>query len=173
MDLSSIKSYQRTIASVQVPILHFLETGFWNPYALPSYEEHDISEQQVRRKCRQIARELKRPFIQCYASLSWHDAVPTGEVSQWGNPVIEHVKRDTPKFSMGYVEMPKQKRLAPLMAALSLLPKAGEKGNDSIGWQAEAATLWQFRISDEKAWTKIYDFLLNDPDCRKARGLTS
>jgi hypothetical protein len=166
MELANLKSYQRTIASVQLPLLHFVETGFWNPYALPDWTENDIGDTFVRRATRHVAKELKRPFIQCYAILGnkEYDAV-TGKYV----PVPE------PRFTSAFIEVPRRKYLMPLVAPLLLAAGESEplwqRNMDRPVWQSSCATLWQFRFGNRTLWDEYYAFVLNDPDCRKARKL--
>lgn len=171
MDLASIKSYQRTMASVQLPIFHFLETGFWDPHSVPGWQEFDISEQQVRRACRQVATELKRPFIRCGTNVEYFHYVPdtTKPRDGWGNYPHKRVEFDKPRFSNGFIEVPKRKYLVGHIAPLTLA--ASKDGH--IVLDRSGATLWSFYVRDQKLWDDYYQFVLNDPDCRKARKLTS
>lgn len=176
MELASIKAYQRTIASVDLPLKHFIETGFWNPFAVEGWTESDIGDTFVRRACRTVARELKRPFIQCYAGFSTTEQVPSGEKSQNGYTLYKTVPLPAPRFSYGFVEIPKQKRLVPLVAPLLLLPNRydimGKGLNSAAAYTSHLTTLWQVRIQDQELWNQYYDFVLNDPECRAARRLT-
>lgn len=172
MELASIKSYQRTIASVELPLQHFIETGFWNPYTVEGWTESDIGDTFVRRACRSVARELKRPFIQCYPFFKTTERIQNGSLTAHGNPLYDWVTLPTPVFSYGFVEIPKRKRLAPLAAPLLLLPERYH-GDGSMGFLQHRETLWQARITNEELWNDYYNFVLNDADCRKARRLTS
>jgi hypothetical protein len=172
MDLAKIKSYQRTIASVDLPLRHFIETGFWNPRVVEGWNESDIGDSLVRSACRKVAKELKRPFIQCYSSFVSYESYDTGETSQNGYAVYNRRPLPEPRFEAGYVEMPKRKHLAPLVAPL-LLAAGGKVTLRDAVWDRTSATLWAFLIRDREFWDSYYDFVLNDPECRRARRLTS
>jgi len=158
MEQFASKVMARTIASVQLPMEHFLKTGFWDPFSSGTFEEFDISEPQVRRACRQMSVELKRPFITCHSQFSTHElqTSPTGDL--W-------VKRDTPLWSYGIVQVPKKAYLNVLVAPLMLAENNAQVRDQS------GTTFWNFIVSDRDVWDKFYDYLLNDPDCRKARRL--
>lgn len=150
------KVFDRVVASVQAPLQHFIETGFWNPYALEGWEEGDIAEHGVRGSCRVMSKELKRPFIRAHPVIS---------STQWdGEKWVRHPK---PIFTHGLVEVPKRKYLVPLIAPLTL---AATRDSKTIR-DASGTTLWEFHIYDREAWDNYYQYLLNDPDCRRARKL--
>jgi hypothetical protein len=171
MELASIKAYQRTIASVELPLRHFIETGFWNPDSIEGWTDSDIGDTFVRRACRTVARELKRPFIQCYATFLTSESYDTGKRSENGRIIYDMRPLPAPRFNYAFVEIPKQKRLAPLAAPLLLLPERYQ-GNNTAGFTQHRTTLWQAHITSEELWNQYYDFVLNDPECRKARRLT-
>lgn len=174
--MEHIKSYQRTLDSVRLPIEHFIKTGFWDPHALDGWEENDISEQQVRNKCRQVARELKRPFIIAHPVMQFYEHRPTGKTNSYGHPSYKWTRLEQPRFSHAFVEVPKRKYLYPLVSSLLLLPQGQSRWDSGDGKAAislDYASLWQFRINDETLWRQYYDFILNDPECRAARRLTS
>lgn len=148
--------FVRTVASVQAPLQHFIETGFWNPHALDGWQEGDISDQVVRGSCRIMSKELKRPFIRAHPVISYNEYVD----GKWE-------RRDRPVFNHGLVEVPKRKYLVPLIAPLTL---ASSKDGSSIR-DRSGSTLWEFYIYDPELWDQYYEYLLNDPDCRKARKL--
>lgn len=167
MELANLKSYQRTIASVDLPLKHFIETGFWNPYVVPGWKPNDIAEQQVRGACRKVAAELKRPFIRC------HPVVAFGDWMQVDGK-YKRVQFDQPRFEFGLIEVPKRQYLSPLVAPLLLAAKpATYREATPTVTQTSSATLWEFRISDRQLWDDYYQFVLTDPECRKARKLTS
>lgn len=177
MELASIKSYQRTIASVELPLKHFIETGFWDPYSCGRYDQDaDIGDSIVRRTCRNVARELKRPFIQCFAVVRYAVRVGTGEKSQYGHDLYETVDLPEPQFEYGFVMIPKQKRLAPLATPLLLMPDVYSTRVSGVSYipahSMHSATLWRARIYNQDLWNDYYNFVLNDPECRKARKLT-
>lgn len=174
MDLANLKSYQRTIASVDLPLKHFIETGFWNPYVIEGWTENDIGDTFVRRAARHIAKELKRPFIQCHAVIQFRESYDTGKKTDDGRAIWDVRDLDTPRFRHGYVQMPKQKRLAPLVAPLFLLPeRTYPQTSQTSGEQQHTKTLWRFKVFNRELWDQYYAFALNDPDCRKARRLTA
>lgn len=151
--------FTRTVASVQAPLQHFIETGFWNPHALEGWEEGDITEHVVRGSCRIMSKELKRPFIRAHPSYSWQHQ-PVDPETNYAPPPLRI-------FRCGVVEVPKRKYLAPLIAPLTLAATSDSKTiRDASG-----ATLWEFYIYDRQLWDQYYQYLLNDPDCRKARKL--
>lgn len=146
-DLNNLSVFNRVIDSVRLPIEHFAKTGFWNPYVLPDRKGEGISGQQVRRACRAVAKEMKRPFIICHQSV------------QWSYP--------EPKLVGGFIEIPRRKYLHGHVATLLLA------GNSKFIRHVQQATLWTFRIYDVTLWNEYYDFVLNDPECRAARKLIS
>lgn len=166
MDLSASKVFSRAIDSVRVPLEHFIKTGFYDPHSLAGYEPEDIADFQTRRVCRQIAKEMKRPFIRCYGVISNYHF----NGSKWE-------KYDDPKWESGYLEVPKRKYLMPLITPLLLAApdphRWASRNKENPVWQMPCQSLWQFKIYDRELWEKYYDFVLNDPDCRKARRLTS
>lgn len=168
MDLNASKVFQRAVDSVRVPLEHFIKTGFYDPHVLGGYQPEDIADFQVRRVCRQIAKEAKRPFIRCYDVSSTYT---------YDNKVHQWVRRDTPQWEFGFIEVPKRKYLSALVAPLLLVATPGSyydaiRKNAGI-YEESSVTLWRFRVSDRELWDKYYEWVLNDPDCRKARRLTS
>jgi hypothetical protein len=166
----------RALESVQAPINHFIETGFWNPHAHnpDGYEPGDVGDTQVRKICRAVAQELKRPFIICHPTFSYGRSVP--DENRKGFYKWEPL--DKPEFAGGYVSVPKQKRLTPLVATLILASSADMSLHQRAAPKSPLAsygreTLWEFRIADKTMWDEYYGYVLNDPDCRKARRLTS
>lgn len=169
MDLSTSKVYRRVIDSVRVPLEHFVSTGLYDPFSLEGFEPEDIADFQVRRACRQLAKELKRPFIRCYNVFS---------AFQWDHNKAKWVKLEVPDWNYGYVEVPKRQYLAPLVAPLLLAaPEAGSyvevRSAQGKVLQEQCRSLWRFRIRDRPLWDSYYQFMLSDPDCRKARRLTA
>lgn len=167
MDLNASKVFSRAVDSVRIPLEHFIKTGFYDPHSLPGHEPEDIADFQVRRVCRQIAKESKRPFIRCYEvviTYRWDYG------SGW-------TKLDKPEWERGFIEMPKRHYLAPLIAPLLLAaPEAGSRYDPRTGagvHQQSLATLWSFSIFNRELWDQYYQFVLTDPECRKARRLTS
>lgn len=171
MDYTISKVANRAIASVHLPIAHFVETGLYDPNAVPGYDRADISEVQVRRVCRQVAKDLKRPFIQCYSYMQTGHHVPDG-VNAQGYPKSKYVELDAPRFASGIFYCRKAKYLAPLVAPLLLL-NDDEIARSGVGWNSSGNSFWQYQIKDHQLWTSFYEHVLNDPDCRKARGLTT
>lgn len=149
--------YNRLIASVQKPIDHFLETGFWNPYVVEGSQVCDISDSQVRSSCRELAKALKRPFIICQPTFKYDELGANGV---W-------VPLDKPVWRGGWLTVPKLKRHTPIVASFILASNEKEVRDRS------GTTLWEFAVTDHQLWTTLYDHILNDPDCRKARRLTS
>jgi hypothetical protein len=163
------KVYQRALDSLQVPIKHFMETGFWNENALPRWEAPDISYPQVRRIARQIAKEAGRPFITATETIErtrW--TADTSRPDGHGGYYMKRVKLDEPRWARAYISMPKRKFLLPLVSPLLLA--ASNEGGSPI-YDRSGATLWEFTINDHSFWVGYYDFILTDPDCRKARKL--
>lgn len=167
------KIYARTLASLQVPFDHFLKTGFFDVYTVEGYETADIPEQIVRGRIRRMAKELKRPFIRC------HPVIGFGEwrkVIESDGEQYKYFKHDEARFEWGFVEMPKRKYLMPLIAPLLLAAPEAEfryhTDDSKPVQQYHSQSLWEFKIFDRQFWNQYYDFVLNDPDCRKARGLT-
>lgn len=157
-DLNNLSAFNRVIDSVRLPIEHFAKTGFWNPYVLPNYKDEDISDQQVRRACRAVAKEMKRPFIVCHPVIKRSYRDP--ETWQWHD-------YPEPKLAGGYIELPKRKYLHGHVATLLLT------GNSEFIRHGGMASLWSIRVNDATLWNEYYDFVLNDPECRAARKLTS
>lgn len=169
MDLNASKVFQRAVDSVRVPLEHFIKTGFYDPHVLGGYEPEDIADFQVRRVCRQIAKEGKRPFIRCHDVKSNYT---------WDNTTSRYVQRDIPEWEFGYVEVPKRKYLSVLVAPLLLTSPAKSGYYDALRsnspvYEEQCESLWRLRVRDRELWDKYYDFVLNDPDCRKVRRLTS
>lgn len=162
-------TFNRAIDSVRLPLEHFLETGFWNPYACPGWTRNNVSDVQVRRICRHVATENKRPFIQCYASMTLWEYVDdlANPFPNGGGYYKKRVEIPKPKFSVGIISAPNRQHLAPLVAPLLLTEGSAKVQNHS------STGLWQFYVHDEELWNSYYDFVLNDPACRKARKLTS
>ena len=156
--LTNSRAFNRIIDSVRVPIEHFDKTGFWDPHALPDYQSEDISEVQVRRACRSLATEQKRPFIVCHHTLVRR---------AWDQQTYKWIALEEPIREGGYIEMPKKKYLHGHVSTLLLVD------NNKIVQSHHRQTLWMFRIHDNTLWNEYYDFILNDPDCRAARRLTS
>lgn len=158
MEQLTSKVMARTIASVQLPMEHFFKTGFWDPFSSGTFELCDISEPQVRRACRQMAAELKRPFIACHSQYSTHELQSLPDKNVW-------VKRDNPIWNYGIIQVPRKAYLNVLVTPLMLAENNAEVRDQS------GTTYWSFVVSDRNVWDKFYDYLLNDPDCRKARRL--
>lgn len=167
-----ISSFQRTIDSVRLPLEHFIKTGFWDPYILLGYTASDISDVQVRKACRLAAQEVKRPFVQCYAVFQRGEWQNQG--SQNGYKWVDYPE---PKWVNGFVEMPKRRYLSPLVAPLLLAAPDETTFYSRYGKppaqvvRNQSRTLWSFRVFDRALWDEYYAFVLNDPDCRKARRL--
>lgn len=160
------KVYAKAIQCLSGPVDHFIETGFYNLASAGEYGDGWISEPQVRRICREIAKEQKRPFIQAseyYATNGYDQAAR------------KPYKLDKPIWNNAWIEMPKRKYLLPL--ATPLLLASGD--NDTTYKPGDAImpyrqeTIWSWRIVDKSFWDEYYNFILNDPDCRRARKLTS
>ncbi len=147
--------FTRAVDSVRIPLEHFLKTGFWDPTSLEDWQPADMSYSQTRRACRQMAKELKRPFIRC------HDRYSNYRF----DANVGWVRLDTSEWECGYVEMPKRKKYMPLAAPL-LLAANSKSVQDRSG-----TTLWEFQVHDRQLWDDFYPYLLNDPVCRAARGL--
>lgn len=157
-DLNNLSAFNRVVDSVRLPIEHFVKTGFWNPNVLPDRKSEDISDQQVRRACRTVAKEMKRPFIVCHPTVQWSYRDPdTGLMVEYPEPRVVG----------GFIEVPRRKYLHGHVATLLLA------GNSKLIRHVQQATLWAFRIYDVTLWNEYYDFVLNDPECRAARKLTS
>jgi len=169
MDLNTSKVFNRAIDSVRLPLERFMATGFYDPFTLNGYEPEDIAAFQVRRACRKLAKEQKRPFIRCHVVETTY---------QWDHNAAKWVKLAKPGWEFGYVEVPKRKYLAPLVAPLLLaapdeiVPQGTVLAKAPV-IQVASKSLWIFHIRDYEFWTKYYDFILNNPDCRKARRLTA
>jgi hypothetical protein len=166
--MEHIKSYQRTMDSVRLPLQHLIETGFWNPCIVPYGGEASIGDNSLRPAAREIAKELKRPFIRCYAHIT--DRI-------WDNASRQYVSLPGPVFGEGYVEVPKRKYLMPLVAPLLLAANevTYRYRHDTTKpvYNISCNSLWQFTVCNETFWNEYYEFVLNDPVCRKARKLPS
>lgn len=157
-DLNNLTAFNRVVDSVRLPIEHFVKTGFWNPNVLPNYKNEDISDQQVRHACRAVAKAMKRPFIICYPALRWAYRDPDTGL---------RVEYPEPRVVGGYIEVPRRKYLLGHVATLLLTD------NSEFIRHGGMASLWSIRINDVTLWNEYYDFVLNDPECRAARKLTS
>lgn len=165
MDNAFPKAFARVLDSVRLPLQHFLDTGFWNPNALPGYASIGIAETQVRSSCRLAAKEMKRPFIICgteYRSGSHKEGFDTG-----GKRTLTWVPHPEPVFSRGFIQVPKRKYLVNHIASLTLA------GDNRMICDRCTPTLWEFTVHDKALWDEYYAYVLNDPACRKARKLTS
>ncbi len=143
-------TYDEIMAGVSLPLLHFLETGFWNPRA-GNYQGH-IGLDQVRSACREMARSMKRPFIQAYSFHGYEEP---------GNP------NSGLAWRYGILEVPKLKRHTPIVQQFILV------ADSAVVYDRSSATLWGFQVTDHRLWEQLYQYILNDPECRKARRLTS
>jgi hypothetical protein len=145
------------LASVQEPIQHFIDTGlFVEPrYQLIEGVDASVGMTQVRRICRHVAGELRRPFIVISDISTMHERVN----GSW-------VTLDEPVWSHAHITMPRRKYLVPLMAPLVLGDKTKEI---QTNWDTPNTSLWTAVIRDRSIWTEYYDRLLNDPDMRRAR----
>jgi hypothetical protein len=165
-------TYDRIIASVQEPLDHFVKTGFWKPNT--HWKAEDVGGNQVRKACRELARSMKRPFIQCYDRSSMGEWVQTNAA---GQPYMSKwMDYKTPVWSFGYFEAPIQKRLLPLVAPLMLgSVKQGRYRSATAHKVSDNSleTVWRFHIYDQEIWNGYYSFVLDDPDCRRARNFTS
>lgn len=151
-------AYAAVLDSVKKPLDHFITTGLYEPYRpVPGAGLNDLtlSESIVRSSIRGMAAKMRRPFIQAYVVRhhgSWKN-------NKW-SPL------EAPIFSHGYFYAPKQKKLQVMLTPLQL-------GKDSpLIKDTSMATVWEFGVHDETLWNDFYQLILNDPDCRKARGLT-
>lgn len=162
MNQSTPAMFNRIVDSVRLPLQHFLDTGFWDYSTKGELHKGMIGDTQVRSSCRDLAKNLKRPFIVCEKHMSYgeHSPSPSGGY-KW-------VYYTEPKFREGFIEVPKKKYLHSHVAPLML---AAEK--DTVVIDRSIQTLWQFHIRDEALWDQYYQYVLNDPDLRKARKLTS
>lgn len=159
------KTFDRIIDSVKLPIEHFARTGFWDPYAIEGYQPEDISDTIVRSACRKVAKGQKRPFIKLFKHM---------RRQQWTQN--RYVTYPDPVFTMGIVSVPKRKKLlsivTPLLLAAPEPTKRYQPNRQASVVQFELASLWEFQVYDESFWDGYYAYALNDPECRKARGLT-
>lgn len=159
------KRFTRVLDSVRVPIQHFIDTGIYDENVIASRDwSLDISQVQVRKACRKVASELKRPFIQMSETMAREARV--------ADPTKPHgynwVPLPEPRFARAHVSIPRRKYLVVLATPLILSANrdVGAKVYDRI-----TPSLWNFTIFDQQIWTEYRDFIMNDPDCRAARKL--
>jgi hypothetical protein len=162
------KIFERTLDSVRLPIQHFIDTGIFDLGVLgESNWNADISFVQVRRACRKVAAELKRPFIQMESYTRYIDhsysTLPDGTTE------YTSVKLDKPRWVSATVTIPKRKYLVGHISPLTLA--AGDLG--SACYARPTPSLWHFTITDYSLFKEYEKYILTDPACRKARKLTS
>lgn len=159
------KHFTRVLDSVRIPIQHFIDTGIYDENANGKHNwSLDVSPSQVRRACRRVATELKRPFIQMSETMQTEARVedPTSSYGHKWESLPE------PRWARAHVSIPRRKYLAVLATPLILAANrdVGAKVYDRI-----IPSLWNFIIYDRQIWDDYYAFVMNDPVCRAARKL--
>lgn len=173
------KVLDSALDSVRLPIEHFIATGFYDAMYLREQGPGDMPEFVVRSAVRAVAKELKRPFIRLHEVWSRSTSCRNPKTGEW-----EYKKYDAPEWHGGYFEVPKRKRLAPLVAPFLLVEPTDRWTGKVNTWQPiakdehpaisahEYTTLWAFSIRDKAMWDQFYHDLMHDPQLRRARGLT-
>ena len=163
-------SFTRVLDSVRVPIQHFIDTGIYDENASGKHDwSLDVSPSQVRRACRKVASELKRPFIQMSEQIDRYRYVP--DMTQPNSRGGYNSKREDlsePRWARTYVSIPKRKYLTVLVSPLLL---AGSREHDAPVYDRSTPSLWNFTIFDHQFWLEYQSFVLHDPACRAARKL--
>jgi len=143
------RTLQLAIHTIEEPVRRFIETGLFDErtwaYTDPKAAalRCDVSNVQVRRIARAVAKELNRPFI----------------------VASEIVNRDG-QWIAAEIQMPKRKYLMPLVSPLLLASEA----KAGPVYCRHKSTLWSFRINDQTLWNE-YRAALDRPEMRAARKL--
>jgi len=164
------KRFTRVLDSVRVPIQHFIDTGIFDDNCLGAVDwSLDISPSQVRRACRKVASELKRPFIQMSEQIDRYHHVPDEtKPNPYGGYYSKLVELPEPRWARAYLSIPKRKYLTVLASPLLL---AGSREHDAPVYDRSTPGLWNFTIFDHQFWLEYQSFILHDPACRAARKL--
>jgi hypothetical protein len=189
------KVLDNALLTVAAPVLRFIETGIHEAsFTVDDPAEREgvwaegaISSQQTTRVVREVARELKRPFVAMYAFRdrwsykSQHSMAGTTYYS-YGKPWrgYQDIKQlPKPVFSHAYVRVPRRKYAFPLVAPLLLAapetPKyAPTTVRNKPGYKPptvtnySGATYWRFQIYNEEMWDS-YRASMDRPEMREAR----
>jgi len=163
-------SFDRVLDSVRIPIQHFIDTGIFDDSCLGAGDwSLDISLSQVRRACRKVASDLKRPFIQMSESIDRYHYVPDEtRPDSYGGYYPKRVELPEPRWVRAYISIPKRKYLTVLASPLIL---AGSRKYVAPVYDRSSPGLWNFTISDHQFWLEYQSFVMYDPACRAARKL--
>lgn len=155
------KTLSAVFAFIQKPIDDMIATGLFHE---PAWEDQMVSTVQIRKVARDVAKELKRPFVQGgeYFSNGTHKRDADGK--------YEWIAYDTPQWSKAYITIPKRAYLCPLIAPLELSAVSHYKVGSipSIIISRHASTYWHYDIMSHEIWTDYYEALQTRPEMRKA-----
>ena len=155
------KTLSAAFAFIQKPIDDMIATGLFHE---PKSEDGMITGPQIRKVARDVAKEMKRPFVQGgeYFSNGTHVRDADGKF-QWR-------AYDTPQWSKAYIIVPRRAYLCPLIAPLELsavsVYRIGNTPATIISRHGH--TYWQFDIMSREIWTDYYEALQTRPEMRKA-----
>jgi hypothetical protein len=189
------KTLDNALSTVAAPALRFIETGIHEEsWTVDDPDEHEgvwargaISPHQTSRVVREVAKELKRPFVAMYAvrqRWQYRSRYQPGTVhhssTKPGSYYKDIQKLPQPVFSHGHIHVPKRQYLLPLVRTLILatvsqqmpswrqLNDAEHKKPDVLNHSL--ATIWRFRIYNEEMWGD-YRASMDRPEMRAARRL--
>lgn len=161
------KRFARTLESVRAPIQSFIDTGIFEEGIMGKDDwDCDISIVQVRRAARKVAAELKRPFIVVEDYSTYYNR--SYGIDSEGRSVYNFERLDEPRWVNTHISIPKRKYLVDHVTPLILASE-----NREVCFDRSTPGLWVFTIQDYPFWQNYQTFLLNDPDLRRARKLTS
>jgi hypothetical protein len=154
------KTLSAVFAFIQKPIDDMIATGLFHE---PVWEDQMISTVQIRKVARDVAKELKRPFIQGgeYFSHGTHKRDADGK--------YEWTAYSTPQWSKAYITVPKRGYLCPIITPLELSAVSVYRSTGSNHIiSRHGSTYWQFDIMSREIWTDYYQALQTRPEMRKA-----
>lgn len=158
------KTLSAVFAFIQKPIDAMLETGLFDE---PQWDDGMVSTVQIRKVARDVAKEMKRPFIQggVHFSTGTHFRDPSTNKYEW---------RPYPKpvWSKAYITIPRRKYLSVISTPLELGAIVDRKA--TVGTKImsrHGATYWHYDIMDQEIWNDYYTALQTNPAFRKAMKL--
>ena len=122
-----------------------------------------ISTVQIRKVARDVAKEMKRPFVQGgeYFSNGTHKRDADGK--------YEWIPYSTPQWSKAYITVPRRGYLCPIITPLELSAVSVYRSTGSNHIiSRHGSTYWQFDIMSREIWTDYYQALQTRPEMRKA-----
>jgi hypothetical protein len=158
------KTLTAVFAHIQKPIDDMLETGL---FLEPQYEGGMVTAPQIRKVARDVAKEMKRPFIQGGEQFS------TGtHIQDAANGRYKWQRYPKPLWSKAYITIPKRKYLSVLINPLELGAIAERNATVTTKIMSRHdATYWHYDIMDREIWNDYYTALQTNPAFRKAMKL--